>query len=136
MELERAVESGVQVHVVGIGSPEGVPIPQYDERGTRVGFMRDEAGSVVTTRLDEERLSSLASSTGARYVRAGAGGTAFDDLVDEIANVEGEELDARQFTLFEEQFQIFLGFALAILWIEWLLPDRRSKREAWAGRVR
>ena len=69
-------------------------------------------------------------------MRAGAGGTAFDDLVDEIANVEGEELDARQVTLFEEQFQIFLGLVLAILWIEWLLPDRRRKSEAWAGRVR
>ncbi len=134
-ELERAVESGVEVHVVGIGSPEGVPIPQYDETGTRVGFLRDEEGSVVTTRLDEQTLASVAESTGARYVRAGAGGTAFDDLVDEIANVEGEGLDARQVTLFEEQFQIFLGFALFILWIEWLLPERRRKREAWAGRV-
>ncbi len=134
-ELERAVESGVEVHVVGIGSPEGVPIPQYDETGTRVGFLRDEEGSVVTTRLDEQTLASVAESTGARYVRAGAGGTAFDDLVDEIANVEGEALDARQVTLFEEQFQIFLGIALFFLWIEWLLPERRRKREAWAGRV-
>jgi len=133
-ELERAVDGGVQVHVVGIGSPEGVPIPQYDELGERVGFLRDEEGSVVTTRLDEETLSSVAERTGARYVRAGAGGTAFDDLVDEIANVEGEAIDARQVTLFEEQFQIFLAVALAMLWVEWLIPERRRRREAWAGR--
>jgi Ca-activated chloride channel family protein len=122
------------VHVVGIGSPEGVPIPQYDERGVRTGFLRDAEGSVVTTRLDERTLETVAERTGARYVRAGAGGTAFDDLVDEIANVEGEAIDARQVTLFEEQFQIFLGLALALLWVEWLLPDRRRRREAWAGR--
>jgi Ca-activated chloride channel family protein len=134
-ELERAVDSGVQVHVVGIGSPEGVPIPQYDGSGIRVGFLRDDGGSVVTTRLDEGTLSSVAERTGARYVRAGAGGTAFDDLVDEIANVEGEALDARQVTLFEEQYQIFLGLALAMLLVEWLIPDRRRRREAWAGRL-
>jgi Ca-activated chloride channel family protein len=133
-ELERAVESGVAVHVVGIGTPEGVPIPQYDERGERVGFMRDEQGAVVTTRLDEQTLAMVAERTGARYVRAGAGGTAFDELVDEIANVEGEAIDAQQVTLYEEQFQIFLGIALALLWIEWLLPDRRRRRVAWAGR--
>ncbi len=133
-ELERAVESGVQVHVVGIGSPDGVPIPQYDEYGGRLGFLRDEAGSVVTTRLDEATLASVAERTGARYVRAAAGGTAFDDLVDEIANVDGEAIDARQVTLFEEQFQIFLGIALAMLWVEWLIPDRRRHREAWVGR--
>jgi Ca-activated chloride channel family protein len=133
-ELERAVESGVAVHVVGIGSPEGGPIPQYDQRGERVGFLRDDEGAVVTTRLDEATLSSVAERTGARYVRAGAGGAAFDDLVDEIASVEGEAVEARQVTLFEEQFQIFLGIALAMLWIEWLIPDRRRRRVAWAGR--
>jgi Ca-activated chloride channel family protein len=133
-ELERAVESGVQVHVVGIGSPEGVPIPEYDEQGQRTGFLRDEEGAVVTTRLDEQTLSTVAERTGARYVRAGAGGSAFDDLVDDIANVEGEALDARQITQFEEQFQIFLGVAWALLLIEWLLPERRRVQTAWAGR--
>ncbi|MSR20081.1 MAG: VWA domain-containing protein [Gemmatimonadetes bacterium] len=133
-ELERAVESGVQVHVVGIGSAEGGPIPEYDEQGQRTGFLRDEEGAVVTTRLDEQTLRAVSERTGARYVRAGAGGTAFDDLVDEISNVEGEALDARQITQFEEQFQIFLGVALALLLIEWLLPERRRERTAWAGR--
>jgi Ca-activated chloride channel family protein len=133
-ELERAVDGGVQVHVVGIGSPEGVPIPLYDQFGGRLGFLRDQEGSVVTTRLDEETMASVAERTGARYVRAAAGGAAFDDLVDEIAHVEGEAIDARQVTLFEEQFQVFLGIALAMLWVEWLIPDRRRRREAWAGR--
>jgi Ca-activated chloride channel family protein len=133
-DLERAVESGVQVHVVGVGSSEGAPIPQYDPSGRRTGFLRDEDGTVVTTRLDEATLRAVAEKTGARYVRAGAGGTAFDDLVDEITGVEGEALDARQITQFEEQFQIFLGVALVLLLIEWLLPERRRERTPWAGR--
>jgi len=133
-DLERAVEGGVQVHVVGIGSPEGAPIPEYDRSGRRTGFLRDEEGTVVTTRLDEATLRAVAERTGARYVRAGAGGTALDDLVDEIAGVEGEAVDARQVTQFEEQFQIFLGVALALLLIEWLLPERRRDKTAWAGR--
>jgi Ca-activated chloride channel family protein len=133
-ELERAVESGVQVHVVGIGSAEGVPIPEYDASGRRTGFLRDEDGAVVTTRLGDATLATVAERTGARYVRAAAGGTAFEDLVDEIAGVEGQALDARQVTQFEEQFQIFLGVGLALLLIEWLLPERRRQRTAWAGR--
>ncbi|MEQ1856667.1 MAG: VWA domain-containing protein [Longimicrobiales bacterium] len=133
-ELERAVESGVQVHVVGIGSPEGAPIPLYDGLGQRTGFLRDDEGTVVTTRLDEGTLRMVAERTGARYVRAGAGGTALEDLVDEIAGAEGEAIDARQITQFEEQFQLFLGVALMLLLIEWLLPDRRRDRTAWAGR--
>jgi Ca-activated chloride channel family protein len=133
-ELQRAVESGVQVHVVGIGSPEGGPIPVYDELGRRTGFLRDDDGTVVTTRLDEQTLRTVADRTGAKYVRAGAGGTAFEDLVDEIASVEGEAIDARQVTQFEEQYQIFLGLALFLLLAEWLLPERRRTPPAWVGR--
>jgi Ca-activated chloride channel family protein len=133
-QLERAVSSGVQVHVVGIGSTEGVPIPVYDDQGNRQGFLRDEDGTVVTTRLNEQTLRTVAERTGARYVRAGTGGSGFDDLVDELAGARGEALEERQVTQFEEQFQIFLGLALALLWIEWMWPERRAARRVWTGR--
>jgi len=133
-ELERATGAGVRVHVVGIGSSEGVPIPVYDEQGVREGFLRDEDGSVVTTRLGDQTLRTVAERTGARYVNAGAGGTGFDDLVDELVGAEGEALEERQVTQFEEQFQIFVALALALLLIEWMWPERRRTRAAWAGR--
>jgi len=132
--LERAVGAGVRVHVVGIGSTEGVPIPVFDELGRREGFLRDEDGSVVTTRLGEQTLRTVAERTGARYVTAGAGGAGFDDLVDELAGAEGEALEERQVTQFDEQFQIFVAMALALLFAEWLWPERRRPQAAWAGR--
>ncbi len=132
--LASAVENGVQVHVVGIGSAEGGPIPEYDEQGLRQGFLRDEDGIVVTTRLDEQTLRTVVERTGGRYVRAGAGGTALEELVDEIAGVEGEAIDEREITQFAEQFQMFVGLALALLFAEWLLPERRREQVAWAGR--
>ncbi len=133
-EIQRARESGVQIHMVGIGSPEGVPIPEYDAQGQRQGFLRDEDGNVVTTRLDEATLQRIASETGGRYVQAAAGGSAFDELIDEIARADGEALDDQQITQFEEQYQIFLGLALLLLLIEAVLPDRRRTTEAWLGR--
>jgi len=133
-ELARAAEMGVRVHVVGVGTTEGVPIPVYDEQGRRTGFLRDEEGAVVTTRLGDETLRRVAERTGARYVRAGAGGSALDDLVDELAGGEGEAIEERQVTQFEEQYQIFLALALALLVAEWLLPERRRVARAWAGR--
>jgi hypothetical protein len=67
-------------------------------------------------------------------VTAGTGGTGFDDLVDELASAEGEALEERQVTQFDEQFQIFLGLALVLLFAEWLWPERRRMRAAWVGR--
>ncbi|MEJ2204290.1 MAG: VWA domain-containing protein [Gemmatimonadota bacterium] len=133
-QVDRAVQDGVRIHTVGIGSAEGVPIPQVDESGRPAGFLRDEDGAVVTTRLDEETLRSIAGATGGTFVRAGVGGTAFDQLVDELSRAEGEALDARQITQFEEQYQIFLGAALLLLLVERLIPGRMRAREAWSGR--
>lgn len=133
-EIQRARESGVRIHMVGIGSPEGVPIPEYDAEGQRQGFLRDEEGNVVTTRLDEATLQRIATETGGRYVHAATSSSAFDDLIDEIARADGEALDDQQITQFEEQYQIFLGLALLLLLIEVAVPDRRRTEEAWLGR--
>ena len=132
--MRRAVEGGVSVYLVGIGSTEGVPIPEFDEEGRQQGFLRDEDGRVVTTRLAEGTLRRVVEGAGATYVRAGVGGTAFDDLVDEIAGGQGEEIDALQVTQFEEQFQLFLGLAVVMLLAEALVSDRRKAHGEWSGR--
>ena len=47
---------------------------------------------------------------------------------------EGEELESREVTQFEEQYQIFLALALALLMAEALVPERKRRAEAWSGR--
>lgn len=133
-QIQRAIEAEVQIHTVGIGSSEGVPIPEGASQGGAPSFLRDEEGNVVTTRLDESTLRQVAEATGGRFVRVTPGGRAFEDLVDEIAAAEGEEMDAREITQFEEQYQIFLGLALVLLVAEALIPDRRRASEDWRGR--
>lgn len=133
-ELQRAVEAGVDVYLVGVGTPDGAPIPVYGEDGSRTGFFRDDDGNVVTTRLVEDTFQRIVREAGATYVRAGVGGTAFDELVDEIARGEGEEIDAMQVTQFEEQYQIFLAMALLLLVADGLISDRRRGDDEWVGR--
>jgi len=132
--VERAVQEGVRIHTVGIGSLEGVPIPEIDAAGVRNGFKRDAEGNVVTTRLDDATLQRISLATGGRYFPATGSGTNLDLLVDEITGGEGRELESREVTQFEEQFQIFLGMALVLLLVEGFVPDRRRTKEAWAGR--
>ncbi len=132
--LERALDEGVQIHTVGIGSLDGVPIPEFGASGERTGFVRDEGGSVVTTRLDESTLVRVAEVTGGRYFPALGSAANLDPLIEEITAGEGRELEAREITQFEEQFQIFLGLALMLLLAESLIPERSRKKEVWAGR--
>lgn len=134
-EAAAALESlGGGAYVVLIGTGEGAPIPLYDERGNREGFLRDEDGSVVTTRVGESVLADLSDISGVRVIRATGSGTELADFVDEVASGTGEEIDARQVTRFEEQYQIFLGLALLLLVAESMLSDRKREDGLWTGR--
>ena len=62
---KRAKEEGIQVLVVGIGKPEGSPIPLP---GTN-NYRKDREGNVVVSRLNEEMCREIAQAGGGIYVR-------------------------------------------------------------------
>lgn len=67
---ERAARAGVVVHTVGVGTPQGAPVPERDPNTGRVsGYKRDLDGEIVISRLDETLLGQVAARTGGRYVR-------------------------------------------------------------------
>ncbi len=134
--VELAREAGVRIYTIGIGSAEGVPIPEMDAAGRPQGFTRDADGNVVTTRLDEVTLQTIAARTGGAYYRASPAGAELASLAGELTAGEGQEFQTEQLTLFNEQYQIFVGFALALLVAEVLVSDRRHVRTTWAGRFR
>ncbi len=132
--VERAVENGVRIYTVGIGSPDGVPVPAFDAGGRQRGFLRDANGEVVTTRLDEGTLRSIAGRTGGRYVRASVSEAEVGELAEEITAMAGRELAAQQVTQFDEQYRVFLGLGLILWCVELLIPERRRATTRWTGR--
>lgn len=134
--VERAAKAGVRIYTVGLGSSAGVPIPEFDAAGRPSGFKRDAQGNVVTTRLDEETLRRIAQRSGGHYYHATPRGSELDQLTADLASAQKRELEARQVTRFEEQFQLFVGVALLLLVVELVIPARRRPRAAWTGRLR
>ena len=132
--VDRAVEEGVRLYPVGIGSTEGVPIPERNPEGRAQGFRRDRDGAVITTRLDENTLQLMAERTGGSYYRASPGGAELLELAADVSAGNGQEVEVEQVTVFDEQYQIFLGLALILLIGEMLVPDRRRPQTSWLGR--
>ncbi len=62
--LPRLIGEGVRVYAIGLGTERGGLIP--DPRG---GFLKDDGGHTVLSRLQPESLRALASATGGRYFR-------------------------------------------------------------------
>lgn len=66
----EAKEKGVPVVTVGIGTPQGRPIPAGSSFWGEAEYKRDAAGNVHVSRLDEKTLRKVADSTGGRFVQA------------------------------------------------------------------
>ncbi len=133
--IAAASAAEVTVHTVGVGSTEGVPLPDVDGSGGAGRFRRDDEGNVITTRLNETALQDIALQTGGEYHRIGQGTGGLGRLVERITG-GGRELESREITQFEEQYQLFLGAALLLLVAEFIIPGRRGRTREAGGRGR
>lgn len=124
--VDRAIELGVRIYTVGIGSRDAVSIPIYDGQGRRSEFKKAEDGSVVTTKLNQATLVHISERTGGRYLHAGTDGARLGALADEIDALEGLDFETQVATQLAERFQVFLGLGLALLILEILLSERRG----------
>jgi Ca-activated chloride channel family protein len=120
----RASEKGIIVHAIGIGSPQGAPIPTG--RG-RQDFLKDKDDNVVVTRLDEEILSKVAVTGGGKYVRATNTQIGLLPLFEEINRLERAEFKDKVYSEFDDQFQYLFGIALFLLFIEFFILERRNR---------
>lgn len=118
-----AAKAGMKIFAIGIGSPQGEPIPVTDEQGKRTGYKRDKKGEVVMTKLDESTLAKIAQLTGGQYFRAGSTGDEIEPLTRALQNLEQGEQKTRMFNRFENRYQWPLALALLLLLISLSIPE-------------
>lgn len=121
----RAAAKGVRVFGLGVGETSGGPVPASD--GSR-GFKKDRQGKVVLSRLHQDSLSQIASTTGGTYVRSSTGALDLDTLYFRgiKATTKAQTLTSAKLRVYEERFPIFVLAALAFLLIESLIVERKT----------
>ncbi len=127
---EQAAEQGIILYAIGFGSPQGEPIPEYNEQGEVVGFKKDQQGEVVLSKLDEVTLQQIAHVGHGQYFRASADGSELDALVAELNTLQEDSLSSQFETWGIERFQSFLLIALAAMTVMELIPDRVTRQVA------
>ncbi len=118
----QAAEMGIRVFAIGVGSPEGKPIPMDGE------LLRDKDGEIVVTRLDEAVLQEVAEAGNGLYVRAGNSEFGLNPIIDDIKRMDDEKYSSIVFEEYDEQFMYFMAIALFFFVLEMLIGDRRSKK--------
>ncbi len=120
---KEAAEKGIQVFVVGVGKPDGAPIP-IPGTGT---FRKDRQGQVVVSRLNEQIAKDVAIAGNGVYVRCDNTNTAMRALEKELNKIATAEIETQMFTEYQEQYQSFVLAALLLLLIDFFLMSRKNK---------
>ncbi len=125
---ERARQAGVRIYVLGVGTPEGAPIPLAEG-----GFQKDAGGQIVLARLGEEALRRFAALTGGGYARAVPGDADLEALYTGgiRAAMEAQTLGSERVQVWEDRYQWPLGLAVLALLLELGMPlAGRTRRGA------
>ena len=118
-----AAEKGVKVNIVGIGLPQGAPIPI----GRNNDFMKDKAGNVVITQLNEPMCQEIAQAGKGLYVRADNTNNALRALQNELNKMSQSEVESTVYAEYDEQFPILAWIVLTLLIVEVLTSERKNR---------
>lgn len=120
-----AQQDGLKIYTVGVGSENGDLIPLPPDQGG--GFVKDPAGNLVKSRLDESALKAIAAATGGLYVPLGAEGQGLEAIYRQaLAPLVKHDLASRQQKIYTQRYQWPLAAALAMLLASVLMRTRRS----------
>ncbi len=129
---DAAVKKGIAIYTIGMGLPEGVPIPEYN--GTvMTGYKKDREGQTIMTKLDETLLQRLASIGNGMYVRATNSETGLTRIFDDINKIQKAEIEEKQFSDYETRYQYFVGLALLLLVLDLFVFERKTR---WLKKIK
>ena len=120
--IKTATEKGIQVNVLGVGMPDGAPIPV---EGTN-DYRRDRDGNVIVTRLNEPMCQEIAKEGKGIYVRVDNTNNAQRAISREIDKMAKADVETQVYTEFNEQFQAVAWLILLLLMAEMLITERKN----------
>jgi Ca-activated chloride channel homolog len=126
---KEAADAGVRIFTVGVGTPQGSLIPVTGDDG-QTAFVKDSAGQVVKSKLDDKRLREIAEATGGFYVHLESGIRTMQQVQNEgLSKMQAAEMDVRLSRRPIERYEWPLSAALIALALSILIPERKRARE-------
>lgn len=123
---EECVKKGVKVHSIGVGTPNGSPIPIVMQNG-QVDYHRDQQGNVVVSKMDESYLQKIASAGKGIYVRASNSDFGLSKIIEEIDKMDKNEYDSVEYTDYEDAFYYLLILVLFFIIFDFILLARKNR---------
>ncbi|MFK8298530.1 VWA domain-containing protein [Capnocytophaga cynodegmi] len=120
----EALNQGITIYTVGVGSQKGAPIPIKE--GNTQTYKRDRNGEVVITHLNRELLEQIAQNAGGKYINGDNTKEAVEEIVKILDGTEKSEFETQKFVDYKDQFQWFLAGALLLLVLDFFIFERKT----------
>lgn len=120
-----AADQGIAVYTLGMGLPQGGPIPVVVD-GQKT-YMKDRQGNIIVTKLDESMLQKIAEAGHGAYIRANNSQVGLNDLFNEINKMEKSEVESQIYSDYDDKFQYFIGLALFLILVDFMILERKNK---------
>ncbi|MEI7662849.1 MAG: VWA domain-containing protein [Bacteroidota bacterium] len=125
-QAESALKKGITIYTIGMGLPEGAPIPVFSGN-VQTGYKKDRDGQTIMSRLDETLLQKIAGIGKGMYVRATTSETGLNKIFEDISKIQKSEIEEKQFSDYEDRFQYFVALALLILVFDLFVFERKTQ---------
>jgi len=122
---DEANKLGMKIITIGVGTEKGGTIP-LKRNGIVESFQRDNENQVVITKLNAEGLKTIAKATNGGYVNGNNTKEVIEYIKNALNNIQKTEFQATQMADFQSQFQWFLGFAFAFLFLDIFFLERKT----------
>jgi len=116
-----AHDYGIKVYTIGVGTMGEAPYPVFDQRGNFVQTVD------MKVEIDEEILRKIARQTGGEYFRATDKQT-LQSIYDQINRMEKSRVEVSEFTIFHEEYLVWVLAALTALLLEFIVSRLILKR--------
>lgn len=123
---DEATKEGIKIFTIGVGTPEGGPIPL--KRGnTLIGYKKDRDGEVVITQLNEKTLQQIANDGDGKYMFGNNTGKTVEFIDDLLIKADKKQFETKQFSDFKDQFQWFIGIGIFLLVLDAFMLNKKTK---------
>ena len=126
---EYIAEKGIKIYSIGMGRPQGGPIPI--RRGNVKDFKRKQDGEVVISKLNPALIRDIADAGNGKAFIADGRSNVVKSLKEELNSLDKAELDQVMYSEYEDRFQWFLFPAILLLILEAITSEKRARRRLW-----
>lgn len=121
-EVKKAVNEGIMINTVGVGSVVGSPIFDEETKENK----RDEKGNEIISKLNEEELKNIAQNGQGIYMHLQNTENTAQAIANQINTIEQKNFGDSLFVDYNSYFQYFLAASILLMLIEFLIPDRKK----------